>query len=228
MRAIFKKSELRVGERFLVTDEQFHHLKVVRAKVGDEIKVLNGQGEIGLGFIDEITKKETSITINSLKSEERFHKISLALCLPKKEAFEEIIKSATELGVYKVYPLISEHSQFNFRPYERLDRIIESALVQSNNSYWPIIEEEKTFLNFLANTPSNLICFSSVSNSNIEEIKIPSEEIIILIGPEAGFSEKEESILQGIPGTKIVRLNSPILRATTAVPTAFGYLLSQF
>jgi 16S rRNA (uracil1498-N3)-methyltransferase len=228
MRAIFKKEKLSIGERFIVSDEQFHHLKVVRAKVGDEIKILNGQGEIGLGIIDEITKKETSVTINSIKREDRFHKISLALCLPKKDAFEEIIKIATELGVYKIYPLTSEHSQFNYRPYDRLDRIIESALIQSNNSYWPMIEEERGLKDFLPNSPVNFICFSSVSSSSLDKIKQPSEEIIILIGPEAGFSEKEEAILQSIPDRIIVRLNSPILRATTAVPTAFGYLLSQF
>lgn len=233
MRAIFL-SNIQVSDEntICVDGDQGRHLsKVVRLSVGEEILVLNGGGEKIFARAREIGKNSVVIDILNTEKVERSHHIDLAIGVTKKDAVEEIVKSATELGVRKIIPLFSQFSQSEFARSSRLDRIIESALIQSNNSFLPIIEDEQRLSDFFGKEHDYKKMFSFAPMTNTESLENfslrPSDPILVVIGPEGGFSLQEHQYLRG-QGCFEISFPCPILRAKTSVPCAFGHIFSYF
>ena len=228
MRAIFYKKEVFLNQEELNLDEDStHHLHVSRVKVGDEILVLNGGGYKILAEILRISKKECTLKVKNIEILERDHQLSLALGLPKKEAFEDIVKISVELGIVNLYPLSTKYSQYTFENNERIQRIIESAMIQSNNAFYPNIFPQMSLDDFLSKNDKTLYFLNSVKESS--QTKSSKEKSsIFLIGPEAGFSLDEIEKLRNHQYVCEIHLPTPILRAPTAVATSAGYILSQF
>ena len=226
MRAIFVKSNLITNSVVELSEESAHHLNVVRAKLNDDILVLNGLGEKAIGSLIAITKKSGSIKISEVQRELPKNQFRLAVACPKKDAFEDILKMAIELGITEIQPLTSEFSQFEYTSSERIDRLIESALIQSNNLIRPTIHNQITLENFLLDLDSQLFYFSSKPVDSQNKI-VPSENAFILIGPEAGFSEAETLKTAEFSKSISIHLNTAIMRAPTAVAASVGYLLSS-
>lgn len=225
MRGIFHPYEdLTKDDVLVIEGERAHHLNVVRVKVQEVVKILNGKGKVARGVVKTISKNSISISILHLDHELPLHYLSLAIALPKKDAFEDILKMAVELGVEKIYPLKSEFSQYEYIQNERIDRLLESALIQSNNSSFPIISGQQTLEQFLESYVGKVAFFNS-QNSSISHLTQTSE-LTILIGPEGGFSSKEIDQIRSRPEIIEIHLPTPILRAPTAVAASVGYLLS--
>lgn len=226
MRATFYREKLTPGQLITIKDEQAHHLNVVRVKIDEEILVLNGLGQKARAQIISITKKEVVIKLITIEEDSKKHNLELAIANPKKDAFEDILKMAVELGVTNIYPLESKFSQYDYTSSDRIDRLIESALIQSNNLFWPNIFPQESLINFLNNNKHPIVYFSSQEVPAKINLN-PDQKIIILIGPEAGFSNEETEQIKGLAGVNLIHLPTPILRAPTAVATSVGYLLSM-
>ena len=227
MRAVFcDLKESAVGEVVIISGDRAHHLQVVRVKIDEEVLVLNGMGQRFFSKVIEVTKKEVVLKILKIESLVPLHQINLAIALPKKDAFEDILRISVELGIGHIYPLSSEFSQYQYAPSERIDRLLESALVQSNNLYLPQIAKQ-TQLNDYINQLSGSLVYFSASPAPLVGTIDTSSEITVLIGPEAGFSAREEEQIQASKNIKIIHLPTPILRAPTAVATSVGYLLGR-
>ncbi len=226
MRAIyFNLSKEDVGATVSITGDQAHHLNVVRIKKNEDLLVLNGRGEVFQSQVLELSKHEILIKIQNYNFEKPKHKISLALALPKKDAFEDILKTAVELGVNKIYPLTSEYSQYEYIKSDRVQRLLESALIQSNNRYMPTILNQEKLEKFLDKIEEQVFYFSA--NTSFEKsTNTADDEMTILIGPEAGFSIVEEQKIRSNKKIKIIHLPTPILRSPTAVASSIGYLLN--
>jgi 16S rRNA (uracil1498-N3)-methyltransferase len=227
MRAIFYpfvKSDLE--KNIVITDEQAKHLQVVRIRQGEEVLVLNGKGLKAHTTVGAITKTQVELIVKSLDGEARLHDIHLAIANPKKDAFEDILKIAVEMGVKSIQPLRSEFSQYDYEEGERFNRILESALVQSNNAFLPKMHEQKTIEQFLEKNESPLFFFNSKPTDN-GKIEIHEGDRIILIGPEGGFSEREISLIMARPVVFSIHMPTPIQRAPTAVASSIGYLLAK-
>lgn len=226
MRAIyypFDKSE--ISKHILVTDESAKHLQVVRIKKDEEVLVLNGMGTKAHTKVGEISKNRIELIVLKIEEASPLHQISLAIANPKKDAFEDILKMAVELGVKNIYPLSSDFSQYDYVENERFQRILESALIQSNNAFMPVIHAQTTLEKFLETENSPLYFFNSkvIENNKLEK---SVGERTILIGPEGGFSPREESLLLQKTNIFSIHMPTPIQRAPTAVASSIGYLLS--
>jgi 16S rRNA (uracil1498-N3)-methyltransferase len=218
-------------KNIFVSDDSAKHLHVVRIKQEEEILVLNGNGVRALTKVGAISKNKIELLISSIEDfndeAKVYHKISLAIATPKKDAFEDILKIAVELGVRNIYPLVSEFSQYDYIPSDRTQRILESALIQSNNPFLPTIHAQINLDIFLEQLESPLFFFNSRPNDCGKDKKI-SDTKTILIGPEGGFSSREEVNILAKSNVFSVHLPTPILRAPTAVAASIGYLLSSF
>lgn len=227
MRAIFYPFDNHAaGDLVQVTGDTVHHLTVARVRENEKILLLNGKGQRLLGIIQAFSKKSVDIKITDSENAKATHRLSLAIAMPKKDAFEDILKMAVELGVREIYPLTSAYSQYEFEPSERIQRILESALVQSNNAFFPVIHPEQALIDFI-NTHTETIAFF---NSKISERPASSElsaKKTILIGPEGGFSAEEIASITKYSKILEIHLPTPILRAPTAVASSIGYLLSS-
>ena len=105
MRAIFHLfSKAQADKNILVTGEAAKHLQVVRVKIDDEIIVLNGVGLKALTRVIVISKNQVELQVSSIEEMTWSHGIDLAIANPKKDAFEDILKIAVELGVRNIHP----------------------------------------------------------------------------------------------------------------------------
>ncbi len=227
MRAIiYPFSGVEKNENINVTGESLKHLLVVRIKLNEEVLVLNGSGSRAFTRVVSISKHQVELIVETVEESSPYHEISLAIANPKKDAFEEILKIAVELGVQKIYPLTSQFSQYDFTPSERSNRILESALIQSNNTFFPQIMPQVKLDEFLKQAIVPIIFFNSKPNKDkiFNNLNGPK---IILIGPEGGFSLDEESKILAQSNTFSIHFSTPILRAPTAVASSIGYLLSK-
>ena len=221
MRCVYWPNISETDHEITIDGDQARHLiKVVRIKLNENILLNNGDGLGVIGKVIKIEKKSVDIEVINVKKEIKNER-SIALCMVKKEALELSIRQATELGVNKIFLLNSQYSQENSLKADRLEKIIVSAMEQSNNLFYPeIINAELSA--FVSTNSEDVLLFTSQS-STVDSTKI-HQKMIPLIGPEGGFSDDELNLFKGTVSNQI-HLPTPILRASTAVPTCIGYLL---
>lgn len=227
MRAIYIGEKLSANKIFSVPEETAKHfIKVLRIKLGEEVLLISGEGENYISIVSNLTKKEVSLEVKETIKVDKNYNIDIALCTPKKDALELSLRHAVELGVNDVILSKSCFSQEITLKTDRLDKIVISAMEQSNNSFKPKIIEKK-LVDISFNQYSKVILFSSKRQASTELGSINSDErILIVIGPEGGFSEDEEELLKGLNNSILINLQSPILRTPTAVAAGVGYVLS--
>jgi 16S rRNA (uracil1498-N3)-methyltransferase len=226
MRALYlPESKLSENSSVVIEGDALHHMQVVRIKNSDEILLLDGAGTKANALVVEIQKKYAVLLVKKVERAQRPHHYCLAIGVPKKDAFEDIIKMATELGVNEIYPLSSDFSQYEYNPNERFEKILESALVQSNNLFKPIIHSQVPLEQFLNSYSAEILFLNSRQNIGTS-IRPVVATTCALVGPEGGFSASEEEKILSMTNVKSIHLKTPILRAPTAVATAIGYLLA--
>lgn len=227
MRAVFHSFENHsAGEVVHIMGEAAHHLNVVRVKAHEFILLLNGKGSKLTGEITSVQKNQVDIKITHSEKFHPSHELSLAIASPKKEAFEDILKFSVELGIRHVYPLSSDFSQYDYMASERVQRILESALIQSNNPFFPEIHAQQSLKNFLATHQETIVFFNSQKNQHAKNDDNALGSKTVLIGPEGGFSPAEVVAITNYSKTQEIHLPTPILRAPTAVASSVGYLLA--
>lgn len=209
----------KIDEEIIIEDEQVHHLKnVLRIKENDEVLVLNGNGLRAKAKITSIKKKEIHISIYEKKEVSKEIDLELAIGLPKKENFEDICRIAVEAGIKKIYAVKCDYSQWKYQSSERLEKILISSILQSNNPFIPEIEEVSNVENLLK-LDKNIVPMDFCVGKTIENIEL--ERTILFVGPEAGFSDCERALFKNL---NCLSMNGPIMRATSAVPIGIGYL----
>ena len=109
MRAIFLEdiSKLQAIEG----DEAHHLINVVRIQIGEEILLLNGMGAKIFVKVVGLEKNRVNIEVIESLQLEKADKVHLAIGIPKKDAFEEVLRNATELGISKIIHFKSQFSQ---------------------------------------------------------------------------------------------------------------------
>jgi len=226
LRAIYysfnEKNKLQKGDIVEYSGSSFNHLmRVVRVRAGEEILLMDGKGTLAYTKILDINKNKLIFEIDSKIIINKSTLLNLGICLTKREYLDEIIRKATEIGFNKIFILNSDYSQKFKINFDRLDRIIKSAGLQSNNPFWPEIRDNIPMIDFLKKNSEDVICFN---NREIKTNKICIRNIEhLLIGPEGGFSKFENDMLDQL-NVRQVKLPTPILKSSTAITTGFGYI----
>ena len=217
---------VKAGEIFELKGECLHHLlNVARIKAGEQIMVLNGNGLEIITQLEKATNKSAFLKVVKINFKEKNTWMDLALCLPKKEAYESILKSSVEMGISNIIQVKSEFSQKIFLSEERTDKIIETALVQSNNPYLPVLQKTIEFETLIEIVSGYDYVFAFSTKIKCDQKKINfGKKNLMLIGPEGGFSESEEKAINVLANVNLLKMDLPIMRAPTAVNVALGYL----
>ena len=127
-----------------------------------------------------------------------------------------MIQKATELGVTKFIPILTERTIVRNLNLERLSKIIIEASEQSNRIKLPKLEKLIKFDEFTKLYKDTDIIFGDLNSTNIE-IKIKKDNpLCVLIGPEGDFSEKERKEILNLKNIKSIKINKNILRSETA------------
>lgn len=217
--------------RFFVPKEQIpniigsdaHQIKnVLRMQTGDPLEMLDGSGTKYLAKIKAIKKDLVVCEIIDQTSNISDHKvaITIAQCLPKHKKMDLIIQKCTELGASDIIPVVSERSISKSDKLERWQRIAKEAAEQSGRPTIPKIHSLTTFndvLLLISNYDLALIPWELEEQTSTKTILRADQprSIIVLIGPEGGFTKKEvETAIQA--GFKSISLGKNILRTETA------------
>jgi len=196
---------------------QSHYLiKVMRINIGKNFSLFNQNGEWE-AKITKITKGivEFSIT-KKIRSSNNDKEIWLAFAPIKLNYLNLMIQKATELGVTKFIPILTERTIVRKINEKRLNKIIVEASEQSNRLKVPKLEEIVKLDNFLKFYKKTNIIFGDL-NTNNKELNIQNtESLCILIGPEGDFTTNEREKILKLQNIIPLKINENILRAETA------------
>ena len=208
----------------LLSKEHTHYLvNVMRAKRGGNVNFFNKNGE-WLSEIVFLEKDRVEVKfLSKIKENTNTYNIELAICLVKKNAMEIILQKATELGIKKIIPIISERTEVKEINFERANKIVIEATEQSNQLEPPQISEILNLKDFL-NINRNKIFFADISSDYSLEKKDfkEGETVTVLVGPEGDFSPTERELILNGSTTVAFSLSKNILRTDTAVISAIS------
>ncbi len=216
----------------LLSKEHTHYVtNVMRLKRGSIINFFNKEGE----WISEIIFLEKDrVEVKFLKRVKVSFKnsnIELAICLIKKNPMEIILQKATELGVSKIIPIISERTEVKELNHDRANKIVIEATEQSNQLVPPEISNTVTLKDFIKNLNgssklffADINCKERLKKKDIEDNKLKS----VLIGPEGDFSPTERKMILENKNIISFSISKNILRTETAAISALSLISYSF
>lgn len=227
MRAHWMK-ELSMQDSYILKDEALHHLvNVIRIEAGEDLLLMNGSGFEVLTTVESISKRELRLNFKSSSDKQRPFHFDVAIGMPKRDALELCLKQATELGFRRIFLIKSEYSQMRFPETDRMEKLLISALEQSNAPFLPeIIEATWETLPFAEYAEVVLLD----SQTKINTKNVPTDRMasrLLIVGPEGGFSPRELEFLHAKDSVKVVNLPTPILRTPTALATGAGIMIES-
>ena len=210
----------------LLSKEHTHYVvNVMRLKRGSNINFFNKDGE-WLSEIVFLDKDRVEVKfLNKLKESTKNSNIELAICLVKKSPMDTILQKATELGVSKIIPIVSERTEVKELNFERANKIVVEATEQSNQLIPPQISEVTKLRDYLKNLDdSSKLLFADVnSKENLKtEVLKEAKTLSILIGPEGDFSPSERELILANSNVVPFTISRNILRSDTAVISAIS------
>ena len=210
----------------LLSKEHTHYVaNVMRLKRGSNLNFFNKDGE-WLSEIIFLDRDRIEVKfLNKVKESSKLSNIELAICLVKKSPMEIILQKATELGVSKIIPIVSERTEVKEINFERANKIVVEATEQSNQLIPPQISEVTKLKDFLKNLDSSSkLLFADVnSKDNLKsEVLKEAKTLSVLIGPEGDFSPSERELILANPRVVSFLISKNILRSDTAVISAIS------
>ena len=203
-----------------------HVVQVLRMQVGEQLNLTDGKGSLLTAAISDAHKKHCVVQIQAASYQpQAARKITIAVSLVKNASrFEWFLEKATEIGVTEIIPLLCERTERQHFRYDRMKGIVVSAMLQSQQTWLPVLHEPMKFENLKMTQFENALkliahCEETAKNpfSNFQIDQFSN--CIILIGPEGDFTNEE--INQAIAAEyKPVMLGETRLRTETAAVVA--------
>jgi 16S rRNA (uracil1498-N3)-methyltransferase len=201
------ENEINLNEsRLFIRNDEFWHLaKVLRKKINDRIEVTDGKRNVYECIIKSITGNEIVCVISDVKHNinEPQLKLTLVLGLLKnQDRFEFAVEKAVELGVFEIYPIITDNT-INKRglsdaKIKRLNAISLSAMKQSQRCYLPIVHPAINFKEIISlseNFESKIMMYEFADTKTKIKNRNLKNNCLLLIGPEGGFTKTELDML---------------------------------
>ncbi len=212
----------RLNNRFKLDKEVLNHIKAIRLKKNENFYCIFEEKYFLCHLENEwaVIDKEDNI------EHEFKHDVVLYACLINIKRFEWLIQKATELGVKKIYPVISKNTNKKYVDQFKLKRMIEISKNASEQSFRNIIVEINEPIYFEDAIKNEQIDHKFIAHEKEElsesSVHLFEGDIAFFVGPEGGFTDEEIEIAKK-SDTKVVSLGKRILRAETASI----YLLSR-
>ncbi|HKK17022.1 MAG TPA: 16S rRNA (uracil(1498)-N(3))-methyltransferase [Gammaproteobacteria bacterium] len=228
---IYQPATLISGQQLELLPEAAHHvLNVLRMKDGQALILFNGEGGQFDALIERAGKRRVEVRIgehHQQDCESPLH-FTLAQAISRGKHMDLTLQKAVELGVSRFVPVHSEFSNIRLDPeqqHKRLEhwrRVVIAACEQCGRNRLPVIEAPQTLPEWLAGGVEalKLILHPRADVSPVDIHQQPTH-VILLAGPEGGFSN-EECDLAKTHGYLAIRLGPRILRTETAALVALA------
>ena len=212
-------------------NKQVHYLiNVMRKKIDDSILVFNSVNGEYLAKISKIYKNTIIIVIiKKIRDVKIENDIWLLFAPVKKSPTEYIVQKATELGVSKIIPVITERTITKNLNLKRMKDIAIESSEQCERITIPEVCAVKKLKDLIPNWDNDRIiffCDETIRNNDVikKDLQNLSTKSFgaILVGPEGGFSTNETNYLREKKFIKPIDLGPRILRSDTAVIVALS------
>ena len=216
IRLFFEKS-LSLNLNSTLDKSQSHYLsKVMRIDIGKSFSLFNQSGEWE-AKVENIDKGIVEfLVIKKLRSANREKEIWLAFAPIKLNYLNLMIQKATEIGVTRFIPLLTERTIVRKLNEKRINKIIIEASEQSNRLKVPSLDKLTKLDTFLKSNQNANIIFGDL-NTNNKKMDIKNKNpLCVLIGPEGDFSLKEREGILKLKNIIPLKINDNILRSETA------------
>ena len=225
IRIFFDKS-LELNLTLKLDKSQSHYLsKVMRINIGENFSIFNKKGEweakvknLNRGIIEFLITKKIRASINEKE-------ICLAFAPIKTNYLNLMIQKATELGVTKFMPVLTERTIVRELNEDRLKKIIIEASEQSNRLHVPELCKLIKLNEFLKLNQNLNLIFGDLNSHNTKVNLRNKESLCILIGPEGDFTMKERNQIMKFKKLIPLKINNNILRSETAAISMISIIL---
>lgn len=238
----FVNSSDRIENKIVISDkENYNHIaRSLRAKKGEKLLLIDENQIQYETVITDIDKQKIEVRIEKNYKSERDLDFNLYLAQSplRSDAQNFVIEKATELGVRGVYPVVTDNCALNpaviNKKTEKWQKIMYEASKQCERAIVPKCFEVTGFENLLkAKTFDKVVAFCERNSTlTFHDYFVQSpvksgESLLVIIGPEGGFSQKEFEIFDSHNIPKLT-LGNLILKAETAVTVALGNIIYEY
>jgi len=236
---LYVSSELQTGRQVQLDEDRTRYVgRVLRLRAGDALSVFNGNDGEFAATIMSIGKLTATIVLGEqiVADTESSFKVHLVQGVSRGERMDFVVQKATELGVKRISPVLTEFSVVKFdagRAKKRRDhwrKVAESACEQSGRIRPPLIDLPVALNAWLGDKPKDAdidLILEPGAPDALAKIGAPETKVCVLVGPEGGFSPSEYEDAS-IAGFTSVSLGPRTLRTETAALAAITILQSRW
>jgi 16S rRNA (uracil1498-N3)-methyltransferase len=211
-------------------DEAKHILSVLRHGAGDQIHVVDGRGTKYRVMIEEVSRDflQGKILSRTRMENEPDCQVTLAQAICRKERMDFLVEKATEIGVSSIIPIVTQRNLVKVddasrekSKIERWRRVAVAAMKQSLRSVLPEIYDVTPFAQLLPRIHDYDLCLiasldkDAKNVSECEQLRAKPQEVLLIVGPEAGLTDEELSQAKA-QGAIPISLGPRRLRTETA------------
>jgi len=215
------------------------HAQVRRVQPGDTVTLFDGSGSDWPATVIAVGRSEVRVRLGDAVAvaHELSHPVTLALGMPANERMDWLVEKATELGVARLQPLLTERSVLRLagergeRKREHWQAVAEAACEQCGRARVPVIEPVRTLDEWLPLAPAGLRLLLSLhpvarALPGLARTLAPGMAVCSLSGPEGGLTAAEEQAALAA-GFTAAGLGPRVLRAETAPLALLSWLALQ-
>lgn len=231
--------KLQLGGSYQIPDDKARHIvQVLRLGVGDEFVLFNGDGKEYSAKLIEVTKKTARVSILSIETINRESNLQVHLIqgLSKSDRMDATIQKCVELGVNLIYPVNTSRSNLKINESRMAKKhahwrgIVNAACEQSGRNVIPQLHRSNQFesvINEYATYSGLKLILHPVKGKTLFELSESPQNIVLLVGPEGGFSDIEVQIAEQ-SGFQHLSLGPRVLRTETAAMAAIAGIQAKW
>jgi 16S rRNA (uracil1498-N3)-methyltransferase len=227
----FYIEEITAKDNLVLNEETSKHVvQVLRMQNREQLQLTNGKGNLFTAEIIDNNRKRCAVKIVQTSNfKPQTSNITIAISLIKNaNRFEWFLEKAAEIGITEIIPLICTRTEKQHFRHDRMQGILISAMLQSQQNFLPVLHEPVKFNEVIskATQEQKMIAHCEDENNKVQltsKLLNPSSSKLILIGPEGDFTKEE--IQQALQNNFTpVALGNTRLRTETAGMVAAALL----
>ena len=193
---------------------------VMRLGPGAQVLLFDGASGEWLARVTEAGRKRMTLAVEQRTRElEQVPELTLAFAPVKRAQVDWLVEKATELGVARLQPVVTQRTVVERVKLERLEAIAIEAAEQCGRTLVPMLAEPVSLTAFLKSAGGTLYFADETGGEPVSTAFQPGPATI-LTGPEGGFTDEERAAIRALPNARAVSLGPRILRAETAALAA--------
>lgn len=209
------------SKALLTPDESWHCARVLRMKPGNTVGIIDGRGNTYEAILENVHDKHctAAIVTGPVLQNLRNYFLHVAIAPTKQiDRIEWMVEKCVEIGIDKISLIICKNSERKTANVDRIRKIIESAVKQSQQALIPELDEIKDFKQMVSTAQENqkiIAHCEETEKQHLATLDFKNKSTIVMIGPEGDFSPVEIQFAIGA-GFKPISLGNTRLRTETA------------